>query len=86
MTETTHPNPFIKQYLAYMDQVFEKLVWLDYPELVLGFDIIDVAMSLEGAIHTFFTMGISPRMAAICIWALTMNEQVIPQADQMTKQ
>ena len=85
MTETTHPNPFIKQYLAYMDQVFEKLVWLDYPELVLGFDIIDVAMSLEGSIHTFFTMGISPRMAAICIWALTMNEQVIPQADQMTK-
>lgn len=70
----------------YFDNVIKILESYHYPELVSGFKIEHVAKSLGNAIgKMYYDRTFSPRMAAIVIWSMTMNYQIIPHAAQQVK-
>lgn len=75
----------VEGFHEYGDKVFEYLEYLDYPELVSMFEVKDVAKSLHGAMFEMWLRGESTRMAAIIIFSLTMNMQVIPTVKEMIK-
>lgn len=76
-----NPNEFI----TFLERVEEILESFDYPEMVLGFCEHCIAKSLSGTVTAFYFAGESPMMCAIVIWSFTLQQQVIPAAEHMTK-
>lgn len=69
----------------YYDKVFRTLETFGYDELVNGFKPEDVAKSMAGTINNCYDSELSPMMASIIIWSLTMNMQIIPHAARQVK-
>lgn len=67
-----------KPFLAYIDEVYDYLEYLGYPEYIEEFKEEDVAHSLYNAMQAFYRHNQSYRMCAIGIFALTMEYQIIP--------
>ena len=61
----------------YNDAVIDYLEYIGYPYYVADFNTNDVARSVTNSIVRFWQLKISPRMAAISIFALTMELQVM---------
>lgn len=73
------------KFLDYCFSIFRTLESFHYPDLIMEFDEDDVARSLASIIRISHSLNISPKLCAVCIWSLTMNEQVIPLARESTK-
>lgn len=69
----------------YHDEVFAYLEYIGYPDYVLQYDPESIAKSVSASIHNFWSYGVSPRMAAISIFGLTMEFQVMCGVKDSTK-
>ncbi len=65
-------------------QVVEYLEYIGYSDIVLDFEPMSVAMSMGYAIKDFYIGDLSYRMAALIIYGLTMEYQVIPYSKTFT--
>ena len=70
----------------YSNKVLDYLEYLNYPDMVLDFEPLDVAISNGSCIAMNYRLGISYRMCALIIFSLTMECQVIPYANSLAKQ
>ena len=73
-------------FTEYTDKVVEYLEYLGYPDYVADFKVEDVAYAMHATIKTHYTFSLSYRFCAIVIFSLTLNYQVIPYANSLTKQ
>ena len=67
----------MSDYVTYNDKVMEYLEYLEYPYLVQEFDPAGVAASINGSNFLMWQAGASYRMAAIIVFAMTMNFQIL---------
>lgn len=74
-----------QEYRDYMDAVFDYLEYIEYPYWVQHYKTEQVATSIFKATVNFFHSGISVRMAAIVIFSLTMENQVLRPIDPSTE-
>lgn len=74
-------------YKAYMEEVMEYLEYIGYPDLTLYFDPMDVALSMARTIKIFYLDDLgSHRLAALIIYGMTWEYQVVPNAKKMVVQ
>lgn len=72
-------------YDRYQDTVIEYLEYIDYPYWVSQFRPEDVARAMFHSMLNFHANRISPRMAAISIFSLTYQFQVIRPINKSTE-
>ncbi len=72
-------------HLEYFNKVIEELESMDYPNMIVEFDTIQVARSMTNTIIIFKSLDLSYRRCAITIWALTMTEQIIPSTKDQVR-
>ena len=70
---------------AYCDKVFDYMEYLGIPELIVDFDMTDVAKSFNTVLIAGYIRNITVRMCAIIIYSLTMNYHVIPASKREVK-
>jgi len=63
--------------VEYHEEVLYYLEYLGYPDIVLGFEPIDVARSIASVVNIFRNEDVSVRFVALLIFGMTMNTQVM---------
>lgn len=69
----------------YLNEVMDYLEYLGYDEWILPYNEVQVAHSVTDVIYTFYKSGASVRMAALCIFGITFEVQIIPDMKRSSK-
>jgi len=84
-TSCTHYRPETQSLDEYLEEVFRHLEYFEYPALVEEFEPEPVAKAIASTTGLSYILRVSARAAAIGVWSLTMNYQILPAAREATK-
>lgn len=73
-------------FVEYNECIFDYLEYIGYPEYILNFDPEQVARSLSQWITIMYEFHVSYRSAALTIFGITWQYQIVPSAKKMTIQ
>lgn len=60
--------------MLFVEQVYDALEYIGWPDYVLEYEPLGVALSTAGAINALWRMDVTPRMAALIIFGLTWEK------------
>lgn len=70
---------------VFNEKVFEKLEYINYPELVVCFETHGVVRCIAHTITECFRFNLSPMKTACIIYGCTWEYQIVPMAKGMVK-
>ncbi len=71
-------------YRIYLEEVMNYLEYIGYPDLLMYFEPVEVATSMARTIKIFYLDDLgSHRLAALIIYGMTWEYQVVPHVMKM---